>query len=118
MKANMFRRYAVDPALGLGDPTEDGKATLLHPFIKGAFLEQGNDLGMIPAMDMSMIVGVLMVMPVFLMMSMIMVVLVMMIADIHSLVPVMPLDQETPTGNTASLSPMKAACRQFHRQGR
>jgi hypothetical protein len=121
MKANMFRRYAVDPALGLGDPTEDGKATLLHPFIKGAFLEQGNDLGVVPAMDMSMIVGVLMVMPVFLMMHMgmsMMVLVMMVMAGIRSFVPVMSLDQKTPTGDPTSLCPLEAASRQFYRQGR
>ena len=119
MKANTFRRYPVDPALGLGDSTEDGKATRLHPFPEGALLEQGNDLGVVPAMDMSMIVGVLMEMPVFPMMRMIMVVLVIMVmAGIRSLVPVMPLDQETPTGDPTTLVPLEATGRQFHRQGR
>jgi hypothetical protein len=119
MKANAFRWYPVDPALGHGDSLEDGKATLLHPFPESALLQQCNDLCMIPSMGMIMIVGVLMVMPVFLMMRMIMVVLVMMVmAGIRSFVPVMSLDQKTPTGDPTSLSPLKAASRQFYRQGR
>ena len=121
MKANAFRWYTVDPALGHGDSLEDGKATLLHPFPESALLQQCNDLCMIPSMGMIMIVGVLMVMPVFLMrrMGMSMMVLVMMVmAGICSFVPVMPLDQKTPTGDPTSLSPLKAASRQFYRQGR
>ena len=121
MKANAFRWYTVDPALGHGDSLEDGKATLLHPFPESALLQQYNDLCMIPSMGMIMIVGVLMVMPVFLMrrMGMSMMVLVMMVmAGICSFVPVMPLDQKTPTGDPNSLSPLKAASRQFYRQGR
>jgi hypothetical protein len=74
---------------------------------------------MIPSMGMIMNVGVLMVMPVFLMLRMIMVVLVMMVmAGIRSFVPVMPLDQKTPTGDTTSLSSLKAASGQFYRHGR
>jgi hypothetical protein len=119
MKANAFRWYPVDPALGHGDSLEDGKATLLHPFPESALLQQSNDLCIIPSMGMIMVVGVLMVMPVFLMMRMIMVVLVMMVmAGIRSFVPVMSLDQKTPTGDPTSLSPLKAASRQFYRQGR
>jgi hypothetical protein len=121
MKANPFRWYPVDPALGHGDSVEDGKATLLHPFPESALLQQYNDLCMIPSMGMIMNVGVLMVMPVFLMMSIgrsMMVLLMMVMASIRSLVPVMPLDQKTPTGDPTSLSSLKAASRQFHRHGR
>ena len=121
MKANTFRWYTVDPALGHGDSVEDGKATLLHSFSEGALLQQCNDLGMIPSMGMIMIVGVLMVVPVFLMMRMgmsMMVLVMMVMAGIRSFVPVMPLDQKTPTGDPTSLSPLKAASRQFYRQGR
>ena len=71
-------------------------------------------------MGMIMIVGLLMVMPVFLMMRMrmsMMVLVMMVMAGIRSFVPVMPLDQKTPTGDPTSLIPLEAASRQFYRQG-
>jgi len=118
MKADGFRRYSVDPPLGFGDPAEDGKAALLHEFPEGAFLQQGNDLGMVSAMGMIMIV--VMVMPVFLLMRMgmsMVVTVMMMVTGIRSLVPVMTLDQKAPSGDPSAVGPLEAAGRKRDRQG-
>jgi hypothetical protein len=112
----------VNPPFRLGDPAKDGEATILHPIPKATLSQQGDDLGMIPAMGMIMMVRVVMVMSMLPMILMgmcvgMMAIVMMVVRCIRAPVTVMPLDQKAPPGDSPAFGPLEPAGRECYPQG-